>query len=60
MRTNDPRELSREEELERRLADLKARLPAHSVPPSMMIELDELEEQLAEIRAKTNEEKKSQ
>jgi thioredoxin 1 len=35
------------EELERRLADLKARMPAHSIPPSMMIELDELEEQLA-------------
>jgi hypothetical protein len=60
MRLNDPRELSREEELERQLADLKARLPAHSVPSSMMIELDELEEQLAKIRAKTDEEKQSQ
>ena len=39
------------EKLERRLADLKARMPAHSIPPSMMIELDELEEQLAELQA---------
>ena len=38
------------EELEERLADLKARMPAHSIPPSMMIELDELEEQLAELK----------
>jgi len=44
--------LERKEELQRRLADLKARLPAHSIPPTMMMELDELEEQLAEIQAK--------
>jgi hypothetical protein len=37
------------EELERQLADLKARMPAHSIPPSMMIEVDELEEQLAQV-----------
>jgi len=42
---------TRVEELEERLADLKARMPAHSIPPSMMIELDELEEQLAELNA---------
>lgn len=56
MTVDDPREPSREEELERRVADLKARLPAHSIPPSMMIELDELEEQLAEIRAQNDKE----
>jgi polyhydroxyalkanoate synthesis regulator phasin len=39
------------EKLERRLADLKARMPAHSIPPSMMIVLDELEDQLAELQA---------
>jgi len=33
-------------ELERRIADLKARLPKHSVPPAMIIELEELEEEL--------------
>jgi hypothetical protein len=43
-------ELEREE-LTRRLADLKARMPAHSIPPSMMMELDELEEQLDVIQA---------
>jgi polyhydroxyalkanoate synthesis regulator phasin len=39
------------EELENRIADLKARLPAHSIPPAMMIELDELEDQLAKLQA---------
>ena len=33
-------------ELERRIADLKARLPKHSVPSAMFIELEELEEEL--------------
>jgi hypothetical protein len=37
-------------ELEKQLADLQARLPAHSVPPSMMVELDDLEEELALAR----------
>jgi hypothetical protein len=50
---------TRAEELERRLADLKARMPAHSIPPSMMIELDELEDQLAELRAGDEKEKGS-
>lgn len=34
-------------ELEQRIEDLKNRMPAHSIPPTMMAELDELEEQLA-------------
>jgi len=37
-------------ELEKQLADLQARMPAHSVPPSMIAELDELEEELARAR----------
>ena len=37
-------------ELERQIADLKARLPRHSVPPAMMIELEELEEELARLK----------
>jgi len=37
-------------ELEKQLADLQARMPAHSVPPSMIAELDELEEELARPR----------
>ncbi len=34
------------EALRKRIEDLKARMPAHSTPPSMMIELEELEEEL--------------
>lgn len=37
-------------ELEARLADLQKRLPAHSIPPAMIAEWDELDEQLAEAR----------
>ena len=51
---------TRAEELERRLADLKARMPAHSIPPSMMIDLDVLEDQLAELRAGDEKEQGSQ
>jgi hypothetical protein len=38
-------------ELEARIADLKARLPKHSVPASMLIELDDLEEEWEQARA---------
>jgi hypothetical protein len=38
-------------ELERRLADAQARLPKHSTPVVQMIEIEELEEALAEARA---------
>jgi len=37
--------------LQARLADLQARLPAHSIPPAMMAELDEIEEQLERAEA---------
>ena len=37
-------------ELEARLADLHKRLPAHSIPPAMVAELDELDEALADAR----------
>ncbi|MBA7636946.1 hypothetical protein ES703_44574 [subsurface metagenome] len=33
-------------EIEEKIAELKARIPAHSVPPSMWQELEELEEEL--------------
>ena len=39
-----------EKELEARLADLKGRWPAHSVPSSMWQELEELEEELEKIK----------
>lgn len=42
-------------ELEERIADLQARLPKHSVPTSMLVELDELEEQLEELRTQEEE-----
>lgn len=35
-----------------RLADLHSRLPAHSIPPAMLAELDDLDEQLAQARAR--------
>jgi len=43
---DDLKELS-SEELEKRLEDLKGRWPAHSVPPSLHIEREELEEEIA-------------
>jgi hypothetical protein len=43
-------------ELEERIADLKARLPKHSVPPAMLIELDELDEALEQVRAEAAQE----
>jgi hypothetical protein len=33
-------------ELEARLADVRARLPKHTPPPSMLIEIEEIEEAL--------------
>ncbi len=33
-------------ELEARIAELRSRLPKHTPPPSMLIELDELEDAL--------------
>jgi hypothetical protein len=38
-------------QLERRVADLRARLPKHSVPPAMLIELEDLELELEGLRA---------
>lgn len=38
--------------LEARLTDLQARMPAHSMKPAMLAELDELDEQLAQLRAR--------
>jgi hypothetical protein len=35
--------------LERRIAELRARLPRHSPPASMLIELDELDDELRRL-----------
>ena len=37
-------------EIEEQIADLKARWPAHSVPPHMWQQLEELEEKLEQAR----------
>ena len=37
-------------EIEEQIADLKARWPAHSVPPSMWQQLEELEDELEKAR----------
>jgi hypothetical protein len=37
-------------EIEDKIADLKARWPAHSVPPSMWQQLEELEDELEEAK----------
>ena len=47
-------------ELEKQLTELQNRLPAHSVPPSMIAELDELEEALARARRQWQEERASE
>jgi hypothetical protein len=37
-------------EIEDKIADLKARWPAHSVPPRMWQQLEELEDELQELK----------
>jgi len=39
-----------EAELERKIAEIRQRIPPHSVPPAMLEELDELEERLERLR----------
>ncbi len=39
-------------QLERQLAELKARMPAHTVRPAMMMEMEDLEDEIATLRAK--------
>jgi hypothetical protein len=47
------------EEPEKQIAELKRRWPAHSVPPTMLQQLDELEEELErELKEPTNREGK--
>ena len=42
------------EELEKHISNLRARLPRHSVPAAMLIELEELEEELETRRESAN------
>jgi hypothetical protein len=41
------------EYLQQRLEELKASLPAHSIPAAMLIELEELEEELEKMLSDT-------
>lgn len=41
-------------QLEGEIAALKARLPKHSVPAAMIIELEDLEDELEALRAQTS------
>lgn len=38
------------EQLEQRLADLRARLPKHSVPAAMILELESLEDEIQRLQ----------
>jgi len=40
------------EEVRQRIEELRARLPKHSVPPRMLIELEDLEEELSRLTTK--------
>ncbi|MFH1381383.1 MAG: hypothetical protein ABIH70_00625 [Chloroflexota bacterium] len=44
-------------EIEEAIAELKARWPAHSVPPKMWQELEELEEKLERAKAEPDTDK---
>jgi hypothetical protein len=43
-------DIEKVKEIEERLADLKARWPAHSVRPSMLRELEDIEEELRQAK----------
>jgi uncharacterized protein YceH (UPF0502 family) len=43
-------------QLEEELAALKGRLPKHSVPPGMIIEMEDLEDELDALRARVQSE----
>ncbi len=47
----------RVQQIEEQIADLKARWPAHSVPPSMWQRLEDLEEELEKAKKEANVEK---
>jgi hypothetical protein len=44
-------------ELELEIEEIKACLPAHSVPPTMLQQLEDLEEELEQLRTQTKPEK---
>lgn len=50
MSQEEKRRETRLQELEQEIADLKARWPKHSVPPAMLMRLEELEEELERLK----------
>ena len=48
------KDIDKKQEIETKLADLKKRWPAHSVPPSMWQELEKLEDELEKIEREAN------
>ncbi len=49
-------DVERLRQLEDQLADLKARMPAHTVRPTMIMEMEELEDEIESLRAKVRQE----
>jgi hypothetical protein len=47
-------DLDRIKEIEEKIAELKSRWPAHSVPPSMWQQLEDLEAELEEAKRTTS------
>jgi ATPase subunit of ABC transporter with duplicated ATPase domains len=43
-------------QLEKEIEEMEARLPKHSVPPAMIIELEDLEEELEMLKARASRE----
>ena len=43
-------------QLEKEIQEMEARLPKHSVPPAMLMELEDLEEELEMLKAKESRE----
>jgi hypothetical protein len=43
-------------ELEAEIAELEARMPKHSVPPAMIIQLEDLEDELEMLKARVERE----
>jgi hypothetical protein len=43
------------EQIAQRLAGVQARLPAHSIPPAMVMEIEALEEQLEQLQRELDE-----
>ena len=50
--SKDPRAIERQiAELKQRLQEARSRVPKHDVPPGLMVEIHEMEEELAELQA---------